>query len=268
MSPGVRVQGVAPDLNYSLPGHRLLIHLVRPSGAFSRFKREEYLVPEELFADALRALLASDRPPGPLEEHRRDGAGARDILVCTHGARDGCCGAFGAALYTRLRRERGESSQGALRIWRSSHLGGHRFAPTLLDLPRMRYWGRATPELVDMLIEGKAPAERLRAHYRGWAGLRTPFEQVAEGEILTRYGWELADLLCSASSQVYGDEGERAKVRIAYRHGDGRPGPAFEAEVVRDRRIGAIASCGDDEVSYFDQYSVVDLIQVSEATTA
>jgi hypothetical protein len=55
-------------------------------------------------------------------------------LVCTHGSRDACCGAFGGRLAASLR-TMGE-------VWEVSHLGGHRFAPTFWHLPSWRLYGR------------------------------------------------------------------------------------------------------------------------------
>lgn len=59
----------------------------------------------------------------------------RDILVCTHGSRDVCWGKFGYAIYKLLRAR--HAAPNGLRVWRTSHIGGHRFASTLLDFPRV-----------------------------------------------------------------------------------------------------------------------------------
>ncbi len=58
------------------------------------------------------------------------------VLVCTHGRRDRCCALKGAALYRALE----DRAPGA--VWQSSHLGGHRFAPTVAVLPDGHYYGR------------------------------------------------------------------------------------------------------------------------------
>ena len=58
------------------------------------------------------------------------------LLVCTHGSRDRCCGREGGALFQRLFREAPDM------VWQSSHLGGHRFAPTALSLPDGLQYGR------------------------------------------------------------------------------------------------------------------------------
>ena len=76
-----------------------------------------------------------------------------DLLICTHGKRDVCCGQSGTALYAELcsRLDQGaapDAAQGAVqdgviskyRLWRTSHTGGHRFAPTALTFPDGYAW--------------------------------------------------------------------------------------------------------------------------------
>lgn len=60
------------------------------------------------------------------------------LLVCTHGSRDRCCGSQGVKLARLLR----DTLPGEVEIWEVSHLGGHRFAPTLWALPWGRFFGR------------------------------------------------------------------------------------------------------------------------------
>lgn len=57
-------------------------------------------------------------------------------LVCTHGSRDSCCGTLGVRLAQQLR----QLNIG--QVWEVSHIGGHRFAPTLWHLPSWRVYGR------------------------------------------------------------------------------------------------------------------------------
>ena len=52
------------------------------------------------------------------------------ILVCTHGSRDRCCGTLGGAIYAKAHKKAPDQ------VWQASHLGGHRFAPTLPVLPQ------------------------------------------------------------------------------------------------------------------------------------
>lgn len=67
------------------------------------------------------------------------------LWVCTHGQRDRCCGVDGGRVFAAARR----LSDG---VWQTSHLGGHRFAPTLLALPQGVCYGRVAPDEVGELL--------------------------------------------------------------------------------------------------------------------
>lgn len=80
---------------------------------------------EEVATWDVEALLGGDLPVGlqPMA------AGDHVYLVCTNGRRDPCCARYGRqAVSALLKRHPG-------RVWETSHLGGHRFAPTVLRLP-------------------------------------------------------------------------------------------------------------------------------------
>jgi hypothetical protein len=69
------------------------------------------------------------------------------VLVCSHGRRDVCCARLGAPIYRALHTLAGDQA------WQSSHLGGHRFAPTLVFLPQGLQYGRVELTEVDALWE-------------------------------------------------------------------------------------------------------------------
>jgi len=72
-------------------------------------------------------------------------------LICTHGKRDQCCALAGMPMYAALRERVGE------RAWRCSHVGGHRFAPTMVFLPEGLCYGRMPLEaLDDVLVRHRA----------------------------------------------------------------------------------------------------------------
>ncbi len=64
------------------------------------------------------------------------GLSAPQVLVCTHGSRDRCCGVLGGFIFAQLKRHLPET------VWQVSHLGGHRFAPTAVCLPLGLMLGR------------------------------------------------------------------------------------------------------------------------------
>lgn len=103
-------------------------------------------------------------------------------LVCTHGRRDVCCAESGRPVAAALAAARpGET-------WETSHLGGHRFAPTLLALPSGVVLGRIGPDAAvaaaDALLAGSLPPAGGPGGapgdvVRGRAG-RSPAAQAAE----------------------------------------------------------------------------------------
>ncbi len=110
------------------------------------------------------------------------------VLVCTNGARDACCARDGrpaaAALQEAFSVGRPRLLRAARRradVWESSHLGGHRFAPTAAVLPHGMVLGGLGPgpeglvaAVVD-LLDGRPVLEG----YRGRSTYRPP-EQAAE----------------------------------------------------------------------------------------
>lgn len=81
------------------------------------------------------------------------------ILVCTHGSRDRCCGVLGGATFAALHKLQPDW------IWQVSHLGGHRFAPTLLSLPSGDLYGRITVDLAESFIASMASSQSYDSAY-------------------------------------------------------------------------------------------------------
>ncbi len=68
------------------------------------------------------------------------------VLVCTNGKRDRCCALLGRPLAAELSRSGTEA-------WEVTHIGGHRFSPTLFVLPYGYAYGRASAHLVKDAVE-------------------------------------------------------------------------------------------------------------------
>ncbi|MGG2459168.1 sucrase ferredoxin [Streptomyces sp. RGM 3693] len=68
------------------------------------------------------------------------------VLVCTNGKRDRCCALLGRPLAAQLAAE-GNAT------WEVTHIGGHRFSPTLFVLPYGYAYGRASAQLVEDVVE-------------------------------------------------------------------------------------------------------------------
>ncbi len=252
-----KLTGLVPDPDYCRNGHRRVLYLRRPDGGpFAAYEKNEYLVPE----GDLIPLVAAMGDPAKLAgfgRYRQDTAHVRDILVCTHGSRDVCCGKFGYAIYKLLRSR--YAAPNRVRVWRTSHLGGHRFAPTLLDLPEGRYWGHLETGAVENLVMRDGPFSELARFYRGWAGLGTKLEQIAEREVLVREGWAWVGY--PKEGRVLRADENGAEVRIEYRTPDGLFG-AYEALVEASGSVMTLASSGTDPLEEVTQYRVSRLEKI------
>jgi hypothetical protein len=183
-----RLQAIAPaEPDTGARERRVILHARRPGEAgFSGYRRFEGRAGESL-ADTVSALIAAAAG----DAHSELESPAVDVLVCTHGSRDSCCGRRGAQLALELaapgRRAAGRN------LWRTSHLGGHRFAPTFLVLPEGTVWGYADTDLVTRVVRRSGDFADVAGRYRGCPGLDSPQLQALEAEVARRVGWSLLD---------------------------------------------------------------------------
>ncbi|MCQ4119674.1 sucrase ferredoxin [Rhodococcus tibetensis] len=94
------------------------------------------------------------------------------FLVCTHGKKDACCAAFGRPVVAGLGDRGG-------RVWESTHVGGDRFAATMVCLPSGIYYGRVTTEAAEHIVAEHDRGRIVLEHYRGRC-IDAPLLQFAE----------------------------------------------------------------------------------------
>jgi hypothetical protein len=189
------------DSDFSVPvaGHlqaltkrhpRLRVQLVRTSGSTPQATRRLYLAEcgegrgklTRLTLDGDQALLALDLDAWLRGEGPAPGTSESEplILVCVHGKRDRCCARLGMPVYKAL------SALASERVLQTTHLGGHRFAATLLVLPQGVCYGRVEPAEAPALLAASR-ARRLHdlARIRGRTAYG-PEAQAAEVVLRTR----------------------------------------------------------------------------------
>lgn len=187
----VKPLALDPDPLYSRAGFTRIMRFDRLPIPANTYDRWEYLVPDEHAAGLLDALYAADLSGLDVYQRWRCEEETRDMLVCTHGSVDACCGTHGYPLYDRLRALLGNDRR--TRAWRVSSFGGHRFAPTLIDLPTGRYWGNVTPDHLDALVRRTGSTEDLAEIHRGSGAWSHPIAQVAEAALFAHHGWDWID---------------------------------------------------------------------------
>jgi hypothetical protein len=181
---GVQLQAVVPDRSdpFAL---RVMAYTPSPGAGFE--KTEATASRGDLVATALRLLRdPSPAPRSPLPD------GVLDVQICAHGRRDRCCGSLGTRLATRLLAQ--DSTEHRIRIWRTSHTGGHRFAPTAIVLPQGTVWAYLNEDSLLNILHRSGDLEELLPHYRGYLRLGSPALQAIERAVLAEVGWPLFDM--------------------------------------------------------------------------
>lgn len=96
------------------------------------------------------------------------------VLTCTNGKRDRCCAKYGRELHAALREADAEAA------WQTTHLGGHRFAPTCLVLPHGLQYGWLDPEEAGRFWEAVAGGRLFDLdRYRGHVAFPRPAQTAA-----------------------------------------------------------------------------------------
>jgi hypothetical protein len=233
---GLRVQGRVPT-----PGapRRVSVYRSPDPASFTSYRHDEMDAGPGAGADLASALadLLSRPVDGTGSLGADPGEVRGEVLVCTHGRRDACCGSAGTVLFAALTAAAGSGAVTAeRRVARTSHTGGHRFAPTVIILPEGTLWAFADADLIERVVTRSGPLDDIVPRYRGCAGLRSPAVQCVERAVLAEVGW---GLLGSARS---GEELGHDLVRLTVVDPSGGES-VWEADVVPGRTM-AVPDCG------------------------
>jgi hypothetical protein len=103
------------------------------------------------------------------------------FLVCGHAQRNACCARFGGPLAAGL------AARYPGQVFRTTHVGGHRYAANLVILPHGLYYGPVGIEEATAAISAYERGTVAPGRYRGRAGQPRSTQQ-AEYELLARTG--------------------------------------------------------------------------------
>ena len=164
----------------------------------------------------------------------RNGAERRErplLLICTHAKRDRCCAVKGRPLVNELH-ARHPFGPGNDVVWETSHIKGHRFAPTMLLMPWAYSFGRMNVEATDAMLTDASEGLYFVPGNRG-RGTLGPAEQVAELAVAAevpgaRYG----------QFEVAASDGGSALVT------DTASGQVYEVQLEQRPVSGVVDSCG------------------------
>jgi len=193
----------------------------------------------------------------------------KDVLVCTHGTRDKCCARFGQPFFKAATARAKQGQLPNTRLWKVSHIGGHRFAPTAITLPDGRYYGRLTLSALEAIITCSGSAHQIQPVYRGWGMLPAPL-QILERQLLLQYGWAWFDK--AVTYQVLSDSGDQLQVEISVESSTTALPKAitYRAKLVQDTRskVCVKVSCNNAVTKPIVKYKVDECEQVDNASVS
>lgn len=143
----------------------------------------------------------------------------RLYLVCTNAKRDWCCGRYGAAAFRALDpfiRQNPAPAQSE-KVWMTTHLGGHRFAATLVVLPAGLSYGLVQPEEIPALVQVQRQGTLMLNRYRGRNTYPKPI-QAAEYFLYEAVNTHQQDAFTFLDSQTTGEN--QWQVRFQERSSD------------------------------------------------
>ncbi len=175
---------IANDLSHKINHTTLLIYQKQEGLSSGYDKQEFHLTNIEQVAGVVRKYLCGKNPGYEVKN-----IVTRDILICTHGSHDQCCARYGNPFYFHAKNTITNLHLENTRIWKSTHFGGHRFAPTAIDLPEGRYYGVLDSESFRAILTRTGDIQCLNQVYRG-SGILPPALQILEKELILYYGWD------------------------------------------------------------------------------
>lgn len=166
--------------------------------------------PEQLLELDFAALGTGDPQTFDSALQGRPHTGDPLALVCTNGKRDRCCALLGRPLAAEL------AASGVEGVWEVTHLGGHRFSPTLLVLPYGYAYGRAQAHAVKEVLHSVQEGRIVVGGCRGNSAWERP-GQAAELAVRRVTGEDAAEAL-----SVIRTDGAAPRWEVTVAHRDGR----------------------------------------------
>lgn len=192
-----------------------------------------------------------------LEWSIKSNSSTKEIFICVHSNRDQCCGKYGFTLFQKFNEIIHQNNLN-FRVWKSSHIGGHRYAPTFFEAPSMRWYGLFDLNLAeDFLLRDKNKLF-VNNNYRGMSGLNNKIASLVEGELFKQYSWEWESFSNKNYEIVTNPEKEVLLVYFYYNLNKETIKRIFQ--VIETNSIENISSCGSAEKKLTKQYLITEII--------
>ena len=250
----IRFLLIANNTSHKVDSTTLLIYEIDKGLGSGYSKREFKLENIEQAATTVKKWLKGKNSKYEVETNI-----TRDFLVCTHGSHDKCCARYGGKFHFHACNKITEMGLKNVRIWKSSHFGGHRFAPTMIDLPNGRYYGNLDSTSFQSILTRSGNIKDLIRVYRGWGFLPRPI-QVLEKEMMLVHGWEWFDYKVEGKILQESSDGCTFQAKLTFEKPDEFL-HTFKAKLVKDdlKSMNLKAACNASEKITCTKYSIASV---------
>ncbi|MBW4507343.1 MAG: sucrase ferredoxin [Scytonematopsis contorta HA4267-MV1] len=224
----------------------------RKDGLWNGYSKQEFLLPNiQQAAGVVKKWLWNQTSDCEVTT-----SVTRDIVVCAHGSHDQCCARYGNPFYFHANETINELGLENVRMWKSTHIGGHRFAPTAIDLPEGRYYGALEQDSFKSVLTRTGDVKCLEKIYRGW-GVLPKSIQALERELIFRHGWDWFQYKVTGRIIEENIDQTRILAEITAEKPDGSLF-SYQAKLIKDesQMVEVKASCNKNESLMCVKYSV------------
>lgn len=251
----IKIHLLAPD-SFSKTGYKKILFFKIDPMNVGNFTRKEYSVPVADTEELIKSLFTEDQ--SIFSQYQITDSNIRDIFICGHMAKDYCCGTFGNGLYQATKQFLHDHQDDYLnvRVWQTSHLKGHKFAPTVIDFPEGRFWAHVSEELLFkkiLPIDKQDSLDDLKIHIRGLAGTNN-FGQIAERELFLLYGSNWQHFKKTIEIVEDPEDSKLATVNISFEGPNGTEIKQIKVKFLSEFTSVADHACG--EISNFRKAEV------------
>jgi hypothetical protein len=190
----------------------------------------------------------------------------RLALVCTNGKRDQCCAIHGRPVAAAI------AAATDWDTWECSHLGGHRFAATMMLLPTGDMFGWLNRGSALEVMEHFDAGQVMLSHYRGRAGQPVPVQAALHSAAVRLGDFHNGALRVAAVRRVPAgpdsswqeqpaDEADLWEVEVIHRT-QHSPGIAYRVIVAGSKLAPTLLSCLDDSPKAETRYETLSFSRV------
>jgi hypothetical protein len=176
-------------------------------------------------------------------------------VICTNGKRDLCCAIRGRPVAETLAATPGWDS------WESTHLGGHRFAATIMLLPTGDMFGWLDQRTAVAAVERFDAGQFLLPHYRGRSGQPLPAQAALHAAAVRlgdsrRHAFRLVEMQQVPSGKP--DDAELWEVLVSHLAERGAE-VTYRVTVARGTPSPALLSCLDESPKADARYAALSV---------